>query len=343
MTFPGWWVGTTLLAGLVAVTELLLKRAPAGVRRELWTLVPLLAWLLPLLSLVLPDLPPGAFPDALERSDAATRAGDATPVVFLLWCAGVGVMFTRAALGRQFRCRILDLARAAPGTLQARGTAAATHAGIHRPIRVLTSVAVRSPITWGVRAPTIALPPDAVHWPSERLDAVLAHECEHVRHADVAWRAVSGVLLALQWFNPMVWLAHRKLIATQEAAADAVAVRRNGARNYAEILLEFAVGSGGASPAGVLPFAAPRRTELERRIREVLTCDSTRQWNRLSQRLLLVAVCVAAGGIATIVGPPGTRPNLAAYAEASHPRKLQPPPLPPLPPGRGPGPIRALD
>ncbi|GAB1476952.1 hypothetical protein MASR2M70_17880 [Bacillota bacterium] len=41
----------------------------------------------------------------------------------------------------------------------------------------------------------------------EKLRLTIAHELCHYRHHDLTWALVRGALLALYWFNPLVWLA----------------------------------------------------------------------------------------------------------------------------------------
>jgi soluble lytic murein transglycosylase-like protein len=158
----------------------------------------------------------------------------ATAETSLLWLAGVAVMVVRLALS----------ARAVYGIRS-------------REVRRVGRVSIRvgdvpTPMTWGVLRPVIILPEPAERrlpagryaafqaavpretragrMPAERPagsrrsaaydKAVLRHELAHVRRGDALVLALAEVTKALQWFNPLVWLAVKRLRAESERACD---------------------------------------------------------------------------------------------------------------------------
>ena len=50
---------------------------------------------------------------------------------------------------------------------------------------------------------------------------VLEHELAHHRSGDLVANLFAFVLLCLQWFNPLAWMAHAAFRFDQEAACDA--------------------------------------------------------------------------------------------------------------------------
>jgi len=100
---------------------------------------------------------------------------------------------------------------------------------------------VAAPVTVGVFAPSIILPPTWRLWPDDELRAVLAHEVAHVRRRDPLVRFVGHFNLCVFWFHPLAWWLQRKLAATAEHACDDAAVSlAGGPRRYAEIVLGMA-------------------------------------------------------------------------------------------------------
>ncbi len=96
------------------------------------------------------------------------------------------------------------------------------------------------PALVGVFRPRLLLPADF----ERRFDAgqrtlVLAHEAVHRQRADNHWNALAAGLCLLHWFNPLAWLALRRLRADQELACDAsVMARHPGSEaTYARALL----------------------------------------------------------------------------------------------------------
>ena len=56
--------------------------------------------------------------------------------------------------------------------------------------------------------------------PGEELQAVLMHEASHIAHRHTAERLLMETFKALQWWNPVAWLAARRLTEAQEFEAD---------------------------------------------------------------------------------------------------------------------------
>lgn len=89
-----------------------------------------------------------------------------------------------------------------------------------REIRRIGRVSIRvadvpTPMTWGVLRPVILLPESA-----RRDKAILRHELAHVRRGDPLVVVLAEAAKALQWFNPLVWLAVKRLRAESERACD---------------------------------------------------------------------------------------------------------------------------
>lgn len=88
--------------------------------------------------------------------------------------------------------------------------------------RVLIAFSVSSPAVTGLLRPTLLLPAefDREFTPAEaRL--VLKHELMHLKRGDLPLNALMCVLMALHWFNPLLWIAFFKIRTDREAACDA--------------------------------------------------------------------------------------------------------------------------
>lgn len=161
--------------------------------------------------------------------------------------------------------------------------------------RVLVSAAF-GPGVIGARAPRIVLPEWAVGASPALERLIVAHEEEHVRAGDTRLLLAAVVLVALlPWCLPLWWQLHR-LRGAIEADCDARVVERTGdARAYAEALVAVA----GRRPRRALPVPAlaPRRGELERRIRHVtatgVACSRGRALGRVAAAVLVVAATAA--------------------------------------------------
>ena len=98
-----------------------------------------------------------------------------------------------------------------------------------------------SPCLHGLIHPAIYLNPAALE-SRERLDFVLAHEKTHYRHKDHIWGALRCVLLAVYWFDPLVWWAAAASRRDCEPACDeavTAAMEEARRRDYGRCLVEL--------------------------------------------------------------------------------------------------------
>lgn len=110
--------------------------------------------------------------------------------------------------------------------------------------RLIITDAVAAPSLFGILRPAILLPRQvAMESDATSLKLILLHELAHLRRCDLWAQLVASCVIALHWFNPLVWIAARRLRTEAEMAADAHALHRTDAREahrFGELLLSFA-------------------------------------------------------------------------------------------------------
>jgi bla regulator protein blaR1 len=94
------------------------------------------------------------------------------------------------------------------------------YAGVTKPVILRSSSAISTPLTWGVRAPVVLLPEDALEWPEAHGRIVLRHELAHVARGDALTQLTAGLVCAAYWFHPLAWITERRLRAECERACD---------------------------------------------------------------------------------------------------------------------------
>ena len=147
-----------------------------------------------------------------------------------------------------------------------------------RAVEIRASAALDTPAVTGLFAPVILVPRDADTWTAERRELVIAHELAHAARRDCLASALAQLAVALHWFDPLAWLAARRLRIERELAADD-RVLDGGATpsTYAHHLLALATvhaPSRGQVPMGALAMAEP--AQLAVRIRALLAPDHSR-------------------------------------------------------------------
>ena len=143
--------------------------------------------------------------------------------------------------------------------------------GLRRPVLLLQSDHPTLLVTWGLHQPTVILPSAAHGWPADRVQIVLAHELAHIRRGD--WLVLMGaeLLRAVYWFNPLIWIACRRLRRESELACDdAVLGLGVEGTEYASHLLDLARAFRQHHRAFFPAPAMARPSSLERRVSAML-------------------------------------------------------------------------
>ena len=133
--------------------------------------------------------------------------------------------------------------------------------------------AFRSPFVLGFFRPKIYIPFGLE--PRQR-EHVLCHESAHIQRRDYLIKPLGFLLLAIHWFNPLVWLAFTLAGRDMEASCDEAVLRRTAGdirAEYAQSILRLAAGR--PSPATPLAFGAG---DAKDRIRTVLCWKKPARW-----------------------------------------------------------------
>lgn len=190
----------------------------------------------------------------------------------VIWLTGsvvIGVVQIARILRLKHRIR---LASPAPEFLaEAVDTRAAELGTRSIPTIVLSSISI--PLVWCF-GKTRLLWPEMLAGQDDidRCRGAILHELAHVRRRDhwVSWiDLVAGIVW---WWNPVFWLARRRLHESAELACDALAlsVEDNDRREYAELFLELSLHRMPAYPPGVGLCSGARKL-FERRLRMMLS------------------------------------------------------------------------
>ncbi len=107
---------------------------------------------------------------------------------------------------------------------------------------IYQSERVSSPFVLGVFSPKIYVPYDLEQ--KERMH-IIAHEQAHIRRGDHLVKPMSFLLLAVHWFNPLIWVWFALLCKDMELACDEWVMRGMNLeqrKTYAQTLLECSTG-----------------------------------------------------------------------------------------------------
>src|SRR6185503_9194006 len=158
-------------------------------------------------------------------------------------------------------------------------------------VRIVRSPEVAGPIALGIVDRLIAVPVDfeRLYGARERR-LVLEHELAHHQSGDLVANLFAFVLLCLQWFNPLAWLAHAAFRFDQEAACDARVLDKVNADDRADYGRAIAKAASGR--ALLFASALDRRNSLQRRLQSMLR--SPNPGRRIVGRLMVVSAIAIA-------------------------------------------------
>jgi beta-lactamase regulating signal transducer with metallopeptidase domain len=202
------------------------------------------------------------------------RAISWTSLALLVWMAGAALVLARMIVGL---VAVQWVARRTPAVTDAswldEAQALAWMLEL-RTVRFLRGGAGTMPMAFGIFRPSVVMPMDADTWPAHRLRVVLLHELAHVKRRDCLTHLVAQLACAAYWFNPLAWMAARRLRVERERACDDL-VLAAGTRgsDYADQLLDIArvmqAGRFSAVMAGA-SLAMAKRSQLEGRLMAIL-------------------------------------------------------------------------
>ena len=142
---------------------------------------------------------------------------------------------------------------------------------LRRPVTLLQSSHPSLLVTWGLAHPKVILPSAADAWTDERARVVLSHELAHIRRGDWIVQLSAELLRAFYWFNPLLWVACRRLRLESEHACDDEVMRRGvDGTDYATHLIDLARALNQRRPMWLPAPAMARPSSLERRVRAML-------------------------------------------------------------------------
>ncbi len=166
--------------------------------------------------------------------------------------------------------------------------------GLRFPVRLLHSRHRSLLVTWGWRRARILLPAVADEWSDDQIRIVLAHELAHIARGDWVAQLAAEVLRAIHWFNPVLWIACRRLRIESECACDdAVLARGVEGSEYATHLLALARRLNTESQPWLPAPAMARPSSLEGRVRAMLNDTINRRPLTWTGRVAIVAALAA--------------------------------------------------
>lgn len=232
---------------------------------------------------------------------AVKPARDVLKPIVIVWAVIAAILLIRWWIVTRRLVQTALRAAAAPPARTIRALdAARRRLGIHHSIDLIASPTCEAPAVVRVLRPMIILPADGCEsLDDQELESLLCHECAHVARRDNLLGVFEAVACSLFWFNPLVWLAHRRIAAAREAACDErVADVALPAETYVGALAKICRTLLAPRVPAVSCMAS---AHLKERIRHLMSYDTLRR-SAFSHSLV---VTVALAGVLTGIAAAG--------------------------------------
>ena len=253
------------------------------------------ATLLPGVSAETPFTPDSTVPDATTAADAIPQPQTPARSVdmnlpSILWAVGIYVMLMLALAG------YLSLREDVAASIPLEGN-------------VYLCDSIKSPFILGMFRPCIYLTSGMDE--AARV-CVLRHERAHLRRGDHLWKPLGFLLLAVYWYNPLVWAAYILFCRDMELACDERVIRDMAAEEratYSQALLDC---SRGRHWVAACPLAFGE-VGVKTRVKAVLWYKKPAFWAVLAA----VVVC-AVVAVCFLTNPKGTENEESDQSPASY-------------------------
>ena len=234
--------------------------------------------------------------DGLAAQQPGVRGGQSAsalpPALRTVWLVGASVLAVGFALW--LWKTYAQLRVAIPIEEQAHIDAWRAAHPLRRPLRIMQSDRIRTPLAVGVLRPRILLPKGMPLDDAQTLGYVLSHEYFHIRRFDMLWKLLTLCAVCVHWFNPLVWLMLALSNRDLELGCDALVLRHYGGgadtkKAYACALIAMAERRGRLSPIGS-PFS---RNAAKERIVSIMKYKKSSVWALLAAAVLVLVLTTA--------------------------------------------------
>ena len=154
--------------------------------------------------------------------------------------------------------------------------------------RIFMSEHVASPFVLGFFMPKIYLP----YWIDDRSMAhVIAHEEAHIRRKDHWWKPLGFLLLAIHWFNPLMWIGYILLCRDIELACDEKVIKEMDSDTKADYTQALVDCSVNRHRIAACPLAFGE-VGVKERVKSVMNYKKPGFWILLASTLVCIVVAV---------------------------------------------------
>lgn len=239
-------------------------------------------------------------------------------ILTAIWL-GVTALLAGLTLTRAYYFqRIKERAQPAPAQLSTLFLQCKTEMNANNSIQLLSTAEIQSPITLGWLSPAIVLPHNIENFPADKLKHILLHELGHIKRQDILFNWVACAINILHWFNPMVWLACRRM--RMDMACDALVLshlHQAQRKDYGATLIEISEIPRRSRRAATTVGILENHAELKERLTMIKEFTAMNMKSTLIFSILLLSTAITALAQPAVQSTALTTTNSTKSIEAS--------------------------
>lgn len=163
--------------------------------------------------------------------------------------------------------------------------------GFSKKVKVVKNNKVSVPMTWSLKSNFIILPKNVDNWSEKQKAAAFLHELSHILRRDFMIFMFAKATCILFWFNPLSFIALRKLRFEQENSCDELVVSLGlKASSYALSLLEIGKSIKPNSSLEATALCMAKKSELQKRLTTILENKSYFKEIKMKTKLIMSIV-----------------------------------------------------
>lgn len=163
--------------------------------------------------------------------------------------------------------------------------------GFSGKVEVVKSKGVSVPMTWSLKSNFIIFPKSVDKWTDKQKAAAFLHELSHIKRRDFIVFMFAKATCILFWFNPLSFIALKKLRFEQENSCDELVVSLGlRASSYAMSLLEIGKNMTHYSNLEATALCMAKKSELQKRLTTILEKKSYFKEIKMKTKIFITLV-----------------------------------------------------
>ncbi len=180
--------------------------------------------------------------------------------------------------------------------------------GIKKDVQFICSEHCKSPMASGIFSSTIIFPiwQDKTETDAYEYEYMLRHELVHIKHHDLLIKYVGLLVMALHWYNPLVYIMFHEISVISEMYCDNTVVNGKNEqerRKYSNLILKFATQNEYAGKGKFFAGIAGSRNKNVYK-RRILEMKRPKKHKTILSVIIMVFICMAGGATTFAYTPP---------------------------------------